>query len=1096
MTGPGAPVRAGQLAGAAEPARGGAASADGAGALTVPGLLAARAAAEPDRVALMVAGGGALRFGDWSRWSTAAAHQLRADGVRPGDRVGLRFAGADWIEYAVGYCAVQLAGAVAVPLPVRLPPAELRGYLAHCAAVRLLHGPDAGPVTADCPAGPLPDPPAPGPAVGPVGVTVQPTDLAQILYTSGTTGTRKGVAASHANLTHGLPARPRLRRYGHSRHLLHAFPIGTNAGQMMLVDALVAAPAVLAAPAFDPDGFCALIEAHRVGTVFLVPSMAIDLLNSGAPGRYDLTSVQLLSSSAAALPGAVAAALASAFPAATVVNAYTSTEAVPAVTTMVVDPGRPDSVGRPAADQAIMIADPAGRPLPAGAVGDVWLRHPGSPRAYYRDAAASAAVFRAGWVRMGDVGRLDADGYLYLLDRDSDLISSGGYRISTLHVEAALHEHPAVVDAAVFGVPHPVMGAMVAAAVTVRAAVTVAELRAFLRERLPRPEVPTRLLLLDTLPRNDAGKVLKRELRALLATVTPAAGAPVTGSAGGPAADGPAAGGPAGGDPAGADGPAGGGDPAGGDPMEAGATGALAALWRRVLRVRTAGAGDDFFALGGDSLAASQLGTLGTEAFGVDVPPALAFDHPVLADQAAWIAAAQAAAQAATRAAGQAAAAAPGGAAPDEVPLSALQEYFLRWMYETEPARAVSAVPVAIRITDELDLGALDAAMRVLAARYDALRTVFRRDGAGHRAVLLPDCPPQLVHLVAAGDTLARRERDAGRLAAAAVERPFDLATGPLARAVTVRLGERDHVLALAVHHLVTDGWSMGVLLRDLALAYSAIAAGRQPAARRPAPSAAQVTGWARQRWPAARAYWRQALAGAPPALLGAPRQAVPDRYTAGSVPVEIPAELAERFRAAGRQHAATAYQAALAAWARVLADWAGAPELVLMSPVPGRIRPQDEGVVGCLVQSLLLRVDLRGVPAYGDLLRRVRGVVLAGTEQQHYPYEEFSRQLPHPAWFRYERWPGEACFLGLASGPFPLPRELMFDWPMPPGEPDRSVPELALTEQPDGSLAGWLVYNRRAYDRAAIAALGAAFRTYAETELPALPAGSMGRSG
>jgi acyl-CoA synthetase (AMP-forming)/AMP-acid ligase II len=1012
---------------------------------TVPGLLAARAAADPEHVALIVPDAGALSLGDWLGRSTAVARRLVERGVRPGDRVGLYFGGAGWLDYAVGYCGVQLAGGVAVPLSTGLPVPELRFRLAHSGACGLLHGvaePPAGLPGWAAPLGPLAAavppagaeraaPPAAAERAGsgrsagsgePVDIEIRPEDPAQILYTSGTTGAAKGVLASHANLTYGLP--PRRPRYGHSRHFLHAFPIGSNAGQMMLIDALVAAPAAVAAPSFDAARFCALIERYRVGTVFLVPSMAIELLRSGATDRYDLGSVQLISSSAAALPGAVAADLVRAFPAATIVNAYTSTEAVPAVTTMVVDPGRPGSVGRPAADGAIMIADRYGQALPVGEVGDVWLRHRGAARSYYRDPAASDAVFRAGWVRMGDVGRLDADGYLYLLDRDSDLISSGGHRVSTLHVEAVLHEHPAVAEAAVFGVPHPVMGAMVAAAVTVRSPVGVAELRGFLRDRLSRAELPTRLVIVDALPRNEAGKVLKRELREL--SERPAGQAPELLA-----------------------------DPA----VEA----RLGALWRRVLRVRSAGAGDDFFALGGDSLTATQLATVAGEAFGVAVPAALAFDHPTLSAQAAWLATARPAA------------APPVGAGPgDQVPLTALQEYFLRWMGETDPPRVVSNLPVAVRITDDLDLPALDAAVRAVAGRHDALRTVFR-DG---RAVLLADCPPEITHCSAA------TEAAAARLAAAAVERPFDLAAGPLARVVTIRLGERDHVLALAVHHLVTDGWSMGVLLRDLALAYSALRDGRQPAARQPGPTAAEVAGWARAQWPASRAYWRETLAGAPAALPAAPRLATPDRYTAASLPVELPVDIADRFREVGRRHGATAYQAVLAAWARVLGEWAGAPELVVMSPVPGRGRPELAGVVGCLVQSLLLRLDLRGAPSYPRLLRRVRATVLAATDRQHYPYEEFSRKVPHPAWFRYERWPGEACFPGLASGPFALPRELMFDWPMPPGEVDRSVPELALTEQPDGSLAGWLVYNRRAFDRPTVAALGDALRSYAEAVL------------
>jgi acyl-CoA synthetase (AMP-forming)/AMP-acid ligase II/acyl carrier protein len=1083
-------------------------------AQTVPGLLAARATAEPDRTALLVPGGSALTFGAWSAWSAVVARDLQARGVRPGDRIGLSFAGRDWVEYAVGYCGVQLAGGVAVPLSAQLPPAETGRLLAHCAAAGLLVGAGAGPAEAGCWVAGLPSRPTEPAGADRAGPEVQPGDLAQILYTSGTTGRPKGVAASHANLTHGCDPAPRLRRYGHSRHFLHAFPIGTNAGQMMLVDALVARPAAVAAARFAADEFCALIEAYRVGTVFLVPSMAIDLLNSGAAQRHDLTSVLLLSSSAAALPGAVAAGLAAAFPNATVVNHYTSTEAVPAVTTMVFDPARPASVGRPAAGQSVMIADPAGRPLPAGAVGSVWLRHPGAPRAYYADPAASAAVFRAGWVRMGDLGRLDAEGHLYLIDRDSDVVTSGGYQVSTLQVEAALQEHPAVAEAAAFGLPHPVLGALVAAAVTVRSPVTASELRAFLAGRLARHETPMRLLVLDALPRNEAGKVLKRELRATFAQQPAPVARP---------------------------------EPAG--PVAA----ALAELWRRVLRVRDAGGADDFFALGGDSLSATQLATLATEEFGVAVSPALAFEVPVLAAQAAWIAARATAAPAVAGAAagrsvaggsvaggsvaggsaagGSAAGPPVGGSAatgsaaalhtgPVEVPLSSLQEYFLRWMHETAPPRAVSAVTVAVRVTDPLDLPVLDGALRAVAARHDALRTVFRPGAGGHRAVVLTECPPETVHLDAAAEParptdLADRagpvdpagghrvgadpaggggavlERAAARLAAAAVQRPFDVAAGPLARAVTVRLGERDHVLALAVHHLVADGASMGVLLGDLAVTYSALRAGRQPPAPRPAPPAGEVSAWARRRWPATRAYWRRMLAGASPAL-PAPGRAVTDRFTAAALPVELPAELAARFRLTAREHGATAYMAVLAAWAQVLAEWSGAPEVVLMSPVPGRVRPEFAGVVGCLVQSLLLRVDLRGGPAFGELLRRVRGVVLAAIEHQHYPYREFSRQVPDPAWLRYERWPGQACFPGLASGPFELPRELMFDWPLPPGEVDRSVPELALTEQPDGSMAGWLVYNRRAYQPAAVAALGERLRALSEDVLARpVPAGA-----
>lgn len=480
---------------------------------TVPAQLAGRAAADPGRVAIETHGVGSLTFARWHRDALALATGLRARGVGRGDRVVLRFGARRWIDFAVAYCGVQAAGAVAVPCPDRLPPAELRYVVGHSAAVGLLHATDDGPadgVTAgwQCGVGEL--------TAGEVGDLdpPDPADLAQILYTSGTTGRPKGVAASHANLTAGATADPRRRPMAHSEHFLHAFPIGTNAAQTMLRNALDAHPAALTLAQFTPLRFARLIETYRVGTVFVVPSMAIELLDSGVLGRFDTSGVLLVGSTAAALPPTVATALSRAFPAATVVNSYTSTEAAPAHTTMVFDPARPGSVGRPVGG-SLRITDPDGRPVPAGDTGEVWLRSPHT-RSYYGDDDASGQVFRDGWVRMGDLGRLDADGHLYLVDRHQDVIKSGAYKVSTLQVEAAIHEHPAVREAAVFGVPHPVLGTVVAAALVLRDPLDLPGLRGFLMERLAGHELPARVVTVDALPRNAGGKVLKRQLAATI----------------------------------------------------------------------------------------------------------------------------------------------------------------------------------------------------------------------------------------------------------------------------------------------------------------------------------------------------------------------------------------------------------------------------------------------------------------------------------------------------------------------------------------------------------------------------------------------------
>ncbi|MFI0723472.1 class I adenylate-forming enzyme family protein [Streptomyces sp. NPDC021224] len=486
---------------------------------TVHGLLDLRAAAQPERTAISTDTGAALTFGEWRDRSVAVARALVARGVRPGDRVGLVFGLRDWPDYAVHYCAVTRAGGVAVPISDGRPAEATGGLLEHCGAVGVIagatgtgavpEGPWWAAATAELAAG------DPGPAGLPV---VGPDDPAQVLYTSGTTGRPMGVLATHGNVVHGTRPGARHRPLKHSEEFLHAFAVGTNAGQTMLVNALDAHPAALVATRFTPGRFARLIEQRSVGSVFVVPAMAAELLNAGVQQRHDLSCVRLLGSTAAALPPSVATALTEAFPRATVVNYYTSTEAAPAQTAMVYDPSRPTALGL-AAPGSVRVAGPDGRPLPPGETGDVHLRSPAAPRAYYGDGAAGERVFRAGWVRMGDVGYLDEDGYLHLVDRESDVIKSGAYKVSTLQVEAVLLEHPAVADTAVVGVPHPVLGMSVGAAVVPvdAASFDPAALRTYLAGRLAAHEIPGRILALDALPRNEAGKPLKRVVRELLA---------------------------------------------------------------------------------------------------------------------------------------------------------------------------------------------------------------------------------------------------------------------------------------------------------------------------------------------------------------------------------------------------------------------------------------------------------------------------------------------------------------------------------------------------------------------------------------------------
>nr|WP_222723700.1 class I adenylate-forming enzyme family protein [Streptomyces sp. t39] len=480
-------------------------------------LLEHRADLHPERPALHD-DGRTLDFGTWRRRSAALAAGLLARGLRPGDPVALRYRSTEWTEYAVAYCGVQWAGGIAVPLSDRLAPAAAEHILGDCRAAGVLHA-AAGPPPR-LPGGVRADGSAEVEADGAAAARPAPPDPsadAQYLYTSGTTGLPKGVRATHANLVHGCTLDERRRPLRHSRTFLHGFPIGTNAGQTMLVNALNTAAAGVAVPHFTPLRFARLIEEHGVGSVFLVPATAIELLASPALSRCDLSSVRLVGSTAAALPQPVALRLSQVFDRAQIVNYYTSTEAAPAQVTLLYDPRRPDSPGLPAALDQLRITGPDGRVLPAGEPGEIWLRSSAPPRSYLGPTASDAEVFQGRWVRMGDIGVLDGDGYLHLLDRERDVVKSGAHKVSTLQVENALHAHPGVADAAAFGVPHPVLGSVVVAAVVPSDdALDPASLRAFLLDRLAAHELPARFLFRDALPRNEGGKVLKRELHQLL----------------------------------------------------------------------------------------------------------------------------------------------------------------------------------------------------------------------------------------------------------------------------------------------------------------------------------------------------------------------------------------------------------------------------------------------------------------------------------------------------------------------------------------------------------------------------------------------------
>jgi acyl-coenzyme A synthetase/AMP-(fatty) acid ligase/acyl carrier protein len=248
-----------------------------------------------------------------------------------------------------------------------------------------------------------------------------------------------------------------------------------------------------------------------------VPVQAIALVRAGRERAYDLSSVRVVRNSGAAISPATLKDLAALFPAAAITNLYSSTEAWPARVRIEFDPGRPDSVGRPSRGTHLRVVRD-GADVPAGEVGDVEIRAIGAPSRWYdSDPSGTAAVFRAGgWVHTGDRGYLDADGYLYLVGRDGEIINSGGQNLSPIEIEAAFEQHPDVIEACAYGVPHRALGEYLACAVRVGREIDVDGLYDWSARRLGPARTPKRIHIVTDFPRTLTGKIIRSELARLL----------------------------------------------------------------------------------------------------------------------------------------------------------------------------------------------------------------------------------------------------------------------------------------------------------------------------------------------------------------------------------------------------------------------------------------------------------------------------------------------------------------------------------------------------------------------------------------------------
>ncbi|GAA1000928.1 hypothetical protein GCM10009555_104660 [Acrocarpospora macrocephala] len=977
---------------------------------SVPELFAEAVWNKPHQTAL-VTGGRRLTFAELSVRAASIARMLKQRGIGFEDVVGLALPRSEMVPAILG---VLSAGAAYLPLDPAYPVERLRYMLDDTGAACVLSTADL-----DLPGAVTLDDLEPGGRLAPV--SVPPDSAAYVIYTSGSTGMPKGVVGTHRGLSNLFgshradlidPAGPGVLR------ALHAASFSFDGSWEPLLWLLAGHELhVLDERTMtDPAALLDYVADHELGFIDLTPTYLQELIHHGFLDGYlpkvlavggEATSPELWAR-LCALPHTV------------VHDLYGPTECA-------VDAygwHGPREWAAPIANTRAHVLDATLQPVPAGVPGELYLSGEGLARGYLGRPALTAERFVADpfgepggrLYRTGDLVRRRSNGALEFLGRADDQVKLRGFRIEPGEIEAVLRGHPAVAQAAVV-IREDTPGVRRLVAYVAGTRLDIAELRAYVAARVPEHLVPGAFVELAALPRSISGKLDRTSLPA------PESAASISGRR----------------------------------PRDAREE-IMCELFAAVLGAERVGVDEDFFALGGHSLLAMRLVSRIRADLGAEVSLREVFEAPTPERLAARL-----------RQAGEVRPAPTPIEVRPEFPALSFAQQRLWVLHRLEGPDSTYNIPMAWRLSGDLDVDALDAAVQDLVARHESLRTVFpERDGQAYQLVLTPE----QAHAVLNREDVAESEL-AGRLAAAA-GRGFELDHEVPVRAWLFRVAPREHVLLLVVHHIAADEWSDRPLRRDLAEAYRARCEGRAPDWAPLPVQYIDYTQWHRDSLDVTQAdqldYWREALAGIPEELPLPADRPRPDEgsHQGGAVGLTVEPELARGLRRLARAHGVSMFMVTQAAVAALLHRLGAGDDIPLGTPISGRGDEKLEDLVGFFVNSLVLRTDISGTPTFADLLGRVRETDLAAYEHQDLPFERLVEAInPSRSLARHPLFQVMVVYLtdqngtldlpGLAATPEPLGQEtakfdLSFDF----------------IERGD-ALEGWIEYSADLFDEATV---------------------------
>ncbi|CAJ9144875.1 non-ribosomal peptide synthetase [Burkholderia pseudomallei] len=950
-------------------------------------LFERQAARAPDAIAV-IQDERALTYAELNRCANRLAHYLRVRGVRGGDRVALYARRSP--ELLIGMLATLKAGGAYVPLDPGYPAERLTHMLLDSAPVVVLRDAaasddvlvrlNAGTPILDLhadderwsaqPSGNLKLCGSHEPDVG-------ARRLAYVIYTSGSTGAPKGVMVEHASVVNQIGALTEYLELDASDRVLQFSNIAFDASVEEIFATLsCGATLVLRTDRWlaDAETFWALCGAQRISIVDLPAQFFGQLALSGR--RAVPTGVRCVVIGGEAVgASALDAWFAEEGRRPRLFNTYGPTETTVSVTVHEVR-GRHDDanvIGRPIANTRVYVLDAWLRPAPIGVAGELYIGGVQVARGYLnrpeltRERFIDDPFVTGGRLyRTGDLARWRTDGSLEYLGRNDFQVKIRGFRIELGEIEAQL--------AKVTGVREVVVLARDSAADTdqnadLNASATanssekrlvayytgdadVAALRAQAAQHLPSYMVPSAYVRLDAWPLTPNGKLDRRALPA-------------------PADDAYAR--------------------AEYEAPQGAKEEALAAIWRELLHVERVSRHDNFFELGGHSLLAVQLVSRLRQALSVEVALGTVFDAPVLSALAERLEAENTAVLP------------PIPLAPRDgrIALSLAQQrlWFLTQLEGVSEAYHMSG---AVRLDGPLNREVLQRALNRIVMRHEALRTCFAREEGEPIQVIQPHADLTVsYHDLREAEQSEQRAKDLSQAHASA---PFDLSRDLPVRVLLLQLADEAHVVQVVMHHIASDGWSVGVFLQELSALYgSFIAEQGDPLAPLPL-QYADYAAWQR-RWLASGqlekqgAFWQTNLSGAPTLLeLPTDRPRPPKQSHAGaSVEVKLGAALSERVKRLSQRHGVTPYMTLLSSWAAVLSRLSGQEEVVIGSPVAGRNRTEVEALIGFFVNTLALRLDLSSEPTVGELLKRTKAQVLSAQAHQDLPFDQVVERVKPP---------------------------------------------------------------------------------------------------